>query len=652
MDLIIDIKFIIVKDRIFISDFFSNLTEGDKQLSLFIANNCVYSQNAGTTTCGTYYACPYTYIKIPISISGSPLLSALSLDMEYDPAVLSFVNNGTGVVNKNQGFINANWSFFSNHQHIFPNLETCRIGAWGGNATVQNNGTGKMFDLVFKYKGGTTTIHFNNSSDSGGDCEYTDTTTNALYDNNGSSYPYYIDGYVGPTSISGNFYYDNGTGTSSPTPIPLDSLHVILLKSPYSFPTDTVRTGWTDINGHYSLLSIDQTSCIKNNDYKIIPTTITWGGVNSTDATKVQQNYLYTWPVPPGPAPTPSTPYNQKMRWNAADVDYDFIITPTDKQDILDRWAGNITSFPRGDWFFERNCTNTSVSSVPSSYDNMVTYSGTNLTNIDFWGLCVGDVNLSYNPGQGQKSQTSGKVGLTTDSIHKMKETEYFELPIKVSENISVSAISLVLKFPKNLVQISDVKLKHITNGSSPQEEEIVYNINETGLRIGWVARNVALNFNANDEILVIKLTTKSCFNNGDIINFVMDKEPLCELADEYGNPITKTELKITSIEYDNSKRAINVNNLKENFDNFMQISPNPAKEVLNIEYKTSDKGKVNIVIYNVFGEKVKEVFSELQQKGSYNFNLNTENMPVGVYYCKMIINNNFSKIKKFIVEK
>ena len=233
-----------------------------------------------------------------------------------------------------------------------------------------------------------------------------------------------------------------------------------------------------------------------------------------------------------------------------------------------------------------------------------------------------------------------------------MKETEYFELPIKVSENISVSAISLVLKFPKNLVQISDVKLKHITNGSSPQEEEIVYNINETGLRIGWVARNVALNFNANDEILVIKLTTKSCFNNGDIINFVMDKEPLCELADEYGNPITKTELKITSIEYDNSKRAINVNNLKENFDNFMQISPNPAKEVLNIEYKTSDKGKVNIVIYNVFGEKVKEVFSELQQKGSYNFNLNTENMPVGVYYCKMIINNNFSKIKKFIVEK
>jgi len=223
---------------------------------LLSSNLIVYSQNAGYTTCGSVVACPGTYITVPITISGSPQLRGISMRIDYDGDVLSYMAPGGGTPlnppfsSLNVGLYYAFGNIMSNQNWISPNnYRNVKIpwGGMGGLGTVTTNGTGLLFNLIFYYYGGTTTLHFNNSSQHGGDCEYAGANYIALNDSNPNNLPYYIDGGVSPTpsSISGIFTYDNIYGT------PLDSLHVTLLKTPYNYPNDTVATMWTDINGNY-----------------------------------------------------------------------------------------------------------------------------------------------------------------------------------------------------------------------------------------------------------------------------------------------------------------------------------------------------------------------------------------------------------------
>lgn len=479
-------------------------------VGLLGTNFCVFSQNdAGYTTCGSVTACPGTYITVPISISGSPVLRAISMRIDYDGDVLSYMEPTTTspplnppFSSLNVGLYNAFGNIMSHQNYIAPNNYRNVKIPWGmyQPGTVTTNGTGLLFNLIFYYYGGTTTLHFNNSSQYGGDCEYADANWNPLYDNNGYTLPYYIDGTVGPTSISGQFTYDDGYNTGKY----LDSLNLNLLVPPWNYPSDVVCTTWTDINGDYAFTS-NTNYCIGNIDYMITANTTTWGGVNVTDAVQLSLNYL--------PPNTPSSPYDRCMRWNAADVDFDLNPTSNDKQEIMDRWAGTLGSFARGDWFFEKNYNNPAsqptCGAVPGYYDNIVTYTGTNIVQ-NFLGLCVGDVNGSYIVPQGAKTSYAKVVINHSNNVVYLKPNEYFELPVKVSDSITVAAISLILKYPKDLVEINDVKFVNNRDSINPVAENVVYNINATGLRIGWIENNEAIYFNADEEILLIKATTKN----------------------------------------------------------------------------------------------------------------------------------------------
>ena len=582
-----------------------------------------------------------TVIEIPILISGSPDITGISLRIDYDGNVLSYLQP--------VGFPPSNpfWSdpalssgVYSQQNHINTTLRNVIISWSDASAvTIGTGGTGTLFKLLFRYYGGSTTLQFNNSVGSGIYCEYADYLGNPLLDSNLFISHFYVQGSVGPivSSISGQFLYDNGSGTGTA----LDSLHLNLLKPPYSYPNDTICKTWTDINGNYTFVS-NTAHCISINQYAITAITRTYGGSNGTDALKITQNYLNQYP------PNPSSPYNRKMRWNSADVTKNFYVTQDDKDSILARFAGTISSFTRGDWFFEKSYTNTSTS-VPLSYDNLVSFTGVNLTGQNFFGLCVGDVNASYIPPQGQKSLSS-KVSFNLNDVKKLKPNEYYELPVKVSNNISVAAISLILKYPKNLVEIHDVKFVNNIDGINTINENVIYNINETGLRIVWVGSNGAGSFLTNDVILLIKLTTKSCFNSGDVINFEVVNDQLCELADGSCEPLNNVILNIPSIEYDNSKSSLSVSGIEKNFGNNLQINPNPAKDILNIEYNIAENGNLKISIFNLLGEKILDVVNYSQLKGNYSSKVNLSSFPSGLYNCKLTLNNKVTIIKRFVI--
>ena len=154
------------------------------------------------------------------------------------------------------------------------------------------------------------------------------------------------------------------------------------------------------------------------------------------------------------------------------------------------------------------------------------------------------------------------------------------------------------------------------------------------------------MKLNKGDAFIVIKLKTKGNFKQGDVIRFSIENNPLCEFADEDANTIDNVLVKTYSIEHKNS---LNIEN-SENNSNSFNVYPNPAKDILNINYNISNDGIVNIELYNVLGDKVLNLITN-QLKGSHFSNVNISSLSSGIYTCKMKFNDDII-VKRFIISK
>ena len=83
-----------------------------------------------------------------------------------------------------------------------------------------------------------------------------------------------------------------------------------------------------------------------------------------------------------------------------------------------------------------------------------------------------------------------------------------------------------------------------------------------------------------------------------------------------------------------------------------MLIYPNPSDGKLNINYTLSKDCNVNIGIYNILGEKIKEIENNSKAKGNYNLEYNLSSLPSGVYSCRMKSGDNSVIIKRLVISK
>ena len=136
----------------------------------------------------------------------------------------------------------------------------------------------------------------------------------------------------------------------------------------------------------------------------------------------------------------------------------------------------------------------------------------------------------------------------------------------------------------------------------------------------------------------------------GDVIRFNISNDPLCEFADEKGNPIDNVVLKTFTIE--NSGEQI-IENSESELNNDMFIFPNPAGNILNIRFGIADDGVVNISLYDILGEKeIDIVNNSYELKGTYSLETDLSGIPSGVYTCKMNLNKHIVIVKKLVVSK
>ena len=81
-------------------------------------------------------------------------------------------------------------------------------------------------------------------------------------------------------------------------------------------------------------------------------------------------------------------------------------------------------------------------------------------------------------------------------------------------------------------------------------------------------------------------------------------------------------------------------------------VSPNPAKENLSITFELTKISDIRISLFNTLGQEVrKTTLLSSQNPGTHTVNVSLNNLPEGIYYCKLESNTG-SETRKIIVVK
>jgi len=81
------------------------------------------------------------------------------------------------------------------------------------------------------------------------------------------------------------------------------------------------------------------------------------------------------------------------------------------------------------------------------------------------------------------------------------------------------------------------------------------------------------------------------------------------------------------------------------------QNYPNPFNPATKIEYAIPEEGFVNLTVYNVIGQVVKEIVNEYKRAGYYEVTFNANNLGSG-FYLYRITSGKFNATKKMLLLK
>ena len=291
-----------------------------------------------------------------------------------------------------------------------------------------------------------------------------------------------------------------------------------------------------------------------NGTYKIKSApSLTWGGVNATDALGVVRHYT-------------NYVLLQGFRLKAADVNGSNNVNNTDALLITRRYSNLIPQFNVGPWLSENPTVHANGYPIVSNIQ----------------ALCYGDVNGSYNPIQ---TRIAPRVNFEEyGTIHPSGKC--YKLPIYALENQEIGAISLALVLPKGVV-VKDVhsKINHGTMEFGQWEDE---------LRIAWFSPN-QFNANAGDVLFVLEV----CSDMDSMSWGPTDLEVrgLSELADFWANPYDFARLGLPSVK----SRSVSGDELV--------VWPNPAQGNTYVRWTFNEPTTLSSI--RVLDAVGKEVYSE-----------------------------------------
>ena len=381
--------------------------------------------------------------------------------------------------------------------------------------------------------------------------------------------------FIPTWDITGLVSYDNDAPA-----IALNNVKVYLMQ--YGVKVDSVLT---DAAGAYTFLNQ------LNGNYEIDAITgKAWGGGNATDAQIIQNHYVGNITL-------------TEPRVSVADVNASNAINSTDALLIKRRFANLITSFPSGDWYF--NPTPVVVGNAD--------------VNMDFKGLCFGDVNGSYTPPFAKITST---INLISAGTLEVSAGSTIDVPVRVADVMQLGAASLIFTYPQDKMDAISVQ------AVAPGMSDLITNIEDGKVYIAWNSLQ-ALNLQANDVLLSIRvqLTTE----NPDAIEFGI--MPQSEFADVNGMVINNSDIMMPALQLHAASIA---ETAAQNIS--LSVFPNPITENSVVQYVLPENGNVTISVFDMNGKLVSQLVSQSQVAGTYTYLLNAANLAEGTYHIRFML--------------
>ncbi|MHC1707804.1 MAG: HYR domain-containing protein [Bacteroidales bacterium] len=376
-----------------------------------------------------------------------------------------------------------------------------------------------------------------------------------------------VTGYIPPVNqITGRMTYGNDIAS------PMNNSVVTLVQD-----NDVVATTTTDDNGDFIFTDIDAGTYQVSGDV-----TKPWGGGNATDALMIlrhftQMEVLYNLPK------------------YAADVNGNGYINSLDALLVSKRFIQSINEFPAGDWVT----------------DNMsVTVNGN--TNADFLALCFGDVNGSYVP---PTVKIPATVNLNNSGMIYINSFEEFELPVKVASELTTGAVSMVINYPANLFEVTNVMMA---------DPNMMYTVNNGTIRLAWYTTD-KLTLSTNEALVTLKLKAKDLSHVTSEVALTLDG--VSEIADETGR-VLQVDLTMPKLSLATQQASVNV-------------YPNPFQNRTEFSYTLPEQANVNIRVYDMLGNEVSTLVNETQNANTYQITFDASKLLPGVYTYRVSFSNN-----------
>jgi len=385
--------------------------------------------------------------------------------------------------------------------------------------------------------------------------------------------------------VSGIISYDNTSETG------LSNVNVNLLQN-----GNIISSSASGTTGDYLFNNVVNGSYSLNSS-----STKIWGGVNSTDALQIRRHIA-------------GISLLTGLRLLAADVNASSTITSTDALLIRRRVAGLDATFASGDWLFENPAFNVSGQNVIQN----------------FKGLCFGDVNGSYAPSVMMSKESF--VNSSGNSEIYLKNNEVLSVPIKTLNPLNISALTLIIKYPSESIEIQSV---------SSKLEGLLYNIQDDEILIAWDDLS-SVSFKPDEVIITLIIKNKNQTLKKGEISFSIG--PNSEFADGQANVIKDVLLDIPRIKI----------NYPVDFS-LLDCYPNPFNPSTTIEYKLPETSVVRLEIVSIIGERVGLLIDGTQEAGTHRLQWDASELPSGVYIYRLVARgerDSFSKVKKMLLIK
>lgn len=301
------------------------------------------------------------------------------------------------------------------------------------------------------------------------------------------------------------------------------------------------------------------------------------GGINATDALLVARHIT-------------GAQIMSGVRLQAADVNGSSTFSAADALLILHRTAGNISTFPAGDWTVEHRSVN---HQSPSSVVNLT-------------ALSFGDVNGSFMPG----IKAEPGVFLRSDDFVLAVDKSLVPVPVTLTSDLSLGALTLSVDYDPEWLTVKAV--------SSPLEG-LVSNIGEQSIRLAWYDIN-GISLKQGDVVAVFWVIPKG---NKDETETAFWLGEDAELADENARIYYDRELRIPRIRYEKEPQGLIY---------LGQNQPNPFTGSTTIPFSLPESGQVRFDIYSLLGERVVTGTEQPFNSGTHYWLLEGKDLSPGMY--------------------